>query len=63
LAGFNVGTPLYMAPETLFKNQYTHKTDLWAIGCVYYEMLFGSPPFHSMEHQILIEKVKKYLQD
>ena len=37
----NVGTPLYMAPETLLENTYNIKSDVWAIGVLYYELLHG----------------------
>jgi len=30
-----------MAPEILLHNKYTFKTDIWALGAVFYEMLFG----------------------
>ena len=32
----NVGTPLYMSPETLFKNLYNFQTDLWSYFCILY---------------------------
>ena len=32
----NVGTPLYMAPETLKRHFYSYKSDLYALGIVLY---------------------------
>jgi serine/threonine protein kinase len=40
----NVGTPLYMAPESLRKNCYSLKSDIYALGIVLYEMLVGRTP-------------------
>ena len=45
MANFNVGTPLYMAPECLKSNIYSAKTDLWSLGILYYELLHGKVPF------------------
>ena len=36
-----------MAPEVLDGKPYDIKADLWSLGCVYYEMLFGKPPYIS----------------
>lgn len=38
------GTPMYMAPEILDQKKYTDQTDLWSIGWLLYEMLYGNHP-------------------
>lgn len=42
------GTPCYMAPE-LFElgGVYSFASDLWALGCILYELAQGNPPFVS----------------
>lgn len=39
------GTPVYMAPEMLCKQAYSYSIDIWALGIVLHEMLFGCSPF------------------
>src|SRR5450756_1967248 len=40
-----VGTARYMAPEQATQSNVTAAVDLYALGCVLYEMLIGAPPF------------------
>lgn len=40
-----LGSPLNMAPEILNGDSYDNKADIWSLGTVFYEMLFGKPPF------------------
>mmetsp|Transcript_13648 Transcript_13648/g.33577 ORF Transcript_13648/g.33577 Transcript_13648/m.33577 type:complete len:375 (-) Transcript_13648:902-2026(-) len=40
-----IGTPYYMAPEIYEEQPYSFKSDVWALGCVLYEMLMGKPAF------------------
>jgi serine/threonine protein kinase len=43
--GATVGTPGYIAPEQLYNLPATPQSDLYALGCLLYEMLAGEPVF------------------
>lgn len=38
LARTCIGTPYYLSPEICENKPYDHKSDIWALGCVLYEM-------------------------
>jgi len=46
--GLALGTPEYMSPEQASGDvELTGASDLYALACVFYEMLAGNPPFHA----------------
>ena len=42
-----IGTPLYMSPEVCSNQSYTYKTDMWSLGCVFYELCSFARPFEA----------------
>lgn len=54
---YNVGTPMYMSPQALKTNNYSFKSDIWSLGVVYYEMLFGVTPWQANTEKELADKI------
>jgi serine/threonine protein kinase len=40
-----LGTPLYMSPELIRRQQYNEKVDVWSLGVIVYQLLCGMTPF------------------
>uniref|UniRef100_A0AAZ3RHM7 Protein kinase domain-containing protein n=1 Tax=Oncorhynchus tshawytscha TaxID=74940 RepID=A0AAZ3RHM7_ONCTS len=55
------GSPIYCAPEVVKGGDHSISSDLWALGCIFYEMFSGKPPFFSETFSELIELI--LLQD
>ena len=59
-SGVGLGTPEYMSPEQSQEARLVDgTTDIYALGCVFYEMLAGEPPFTGRNVQTVMEKHAK----
>jgi NIMA (never in mitosis gene a)-related kinase len=67
-----VGTPYYLSPEICEEKPYNEKSDIWALGCILYEMATYKHPFNANNQGALILKIlrgkyepigKEYSQD
>ncbi len=60
-AGVLIGTPAYMAPEQAVGDPaLDHRADIYAFGCVAFELLAGAPPFaNRTPQQLLVAHVQE----
>jgi eukaryotic-like serine/threonine-protein kinase len=56
-AGIAVGTPAYMSPEQARALAVDHRTDIFSLGTVLYEMLSGHTPFEDVEAMDMMNAV------
>jgi NIMA (never in mitosis gene a)-related kinase len=52
-----VGTPYYLSPELCEEKPYNEKTDIWAFGCLVYELCTGKHPFEAQNQAALALKI------
>lgn len=58
-----VGTPYYLSPELILERPYDHRSDVWAIGVVLYELLTLKHPFNASDMKGLMQRILKVQYD
>lgn len=55
-----LGTPIYMSPQILRGVPFSCKTDIWSLGIMIYEMLYGKTPWVGKTPQDLLKNIINY---
>ena len=58
VTGTILGTSLTMAPELLEERAYGLKADIWSVGVVFYQLLYGKYPFMGINDPMILKNIK-----
>ena len=56
---YNVGSPKYMSPEAYKNTDYSEKSDIWALGIIFYELLLGKTCDYGMSMKEYLELIQR----
>merc|ERR1719486_1351263 len=54
-----IGTPYYLSPEICQEKPYSFGSDIWALGCVLYELAALRVPFDAQNIQMLVQRITR----
>lgn len=54
-----IGSPLYMSPEQTSGSRFDARSDIYALGCIMFEVLTGKTPFPSVQFLELMRRIQK----
>ncbi len=57
-ASTRIGSPPYMAPEQ-FQGKASYQSDVYSLGCIFYEMIIGRPPIFDPDPFKILEKAQQ----
>jgi calcium-dependent protein kinase len=52
-----LGSPMYMSPEIVLREDYDRRCDVWAVGVIVYILVSGYPPFYAEKRGDLDEAI------
>ena len=58
-----LGTSLTMAPELLDEKPYGFQADIWSVGVVYYQLLYGKYPYMGVSDYDILKKIRSTRPD
>ena len=58
-----IGTPYYLSPEICEEKPYNDKSDVWALGCILYELCTYKHPFDAKSQGALILKIMRNIPE
>jgi serine/threonine protein kinase len=47
-----------MSPEVVNKVNYNENVDIWSLGILLYEMIYGNTPFNAKTHEEIMYRIK-----
>lgn len=63
MTGTILGTSLTMAPELLKEQKYGMEADIWSVGVVYYQLLYGKYPYMGFNDLDILKKIESSKPD